>query len=417
LIATLLQDTNSGKMFDGSPKSASVDVVVERQWHIGIHARALARFSALGTVVGGFPARRYVSQGVPAATIRPFPYPAIWNHFCSKASLPDFLRLNEPATLARFTSAHNLPSPFLCCYATAYRYLFPKFQHSNKILILERGSTHPELYFQQIEAARRDAGLPACTRLPDSVRSETEAGKLAHFIGSGSAMITESYTTRGYSRERILEVPWCTDEAFFAFQDRSHKSMDTPVRLLCVGVVGLRKGLWRLIQIARWAQNSKLPVEVVVVGPLESEAKELLVNAPDNLRCLGLRKGAALREEFYKADLYILPSYEEGFGISILEGMATGLPAIVSMETGGREAIEEGINGLVLSDFSTTTLEAKLLPLVRDQEQRLAMGRNARQTIIKHYTFTRYAAGIEKEYRRMFDLCAKTKSLSPAFHV
>ena len=181
-------------------------------------------------------------------------------------------------------------------------------------------------------------------------------------------------------------------------------------------LVGLRKGLWRLIQIARWAQKSKLPVEVVVVGPLESEAKDLLANAPVNLHCIGVRKGVALREEFHKADLYILPSYEEGFGISVLEGMASGLPAIVSAETGGREAIEEGINGLVISSFSDDSLEAKLLPLVRDQEQRLAMGFNARQTVLNRYTFAHYAAGIKREYRRMFDLCANSEPLSPAFN-
>jgi glycosyltransferase involved in cell wall biosynthesis len=393
-----------------------VDIVVERQWHIGIHARALYNFSALGTVVGGFPAKRYAAQGVPPSAIRAFPYPAIWNHLCTKAGLPEFLSLHEPVCLARFASTRNLPSSFLCCYATAYRYLFPKYQSSHKLLILERGSTHPEFYFRQIEAARHDAGLRTHQQLTVSIKQEIEAGKLAHFIGSGSAMITESYTSRGYSRERILEVPWCTDESFFEFHDRSHKPMDTPLRLLCVGVVGLRKGLWRLIQIARWAQKSKLPIEVVVVGPLESEAKDLLVKAPDNLRCIGVRKGAALREEFHKADLYVLPSYEEGFGISILEGMATGLPAIVSTDTGGKEAIEEGINGLVLSDFSSHTLEAKLLPLVRDQEQRLAMGFNARQTVLNRYTFAHYAAGIEREYRRMFDLCANLEHLSPAFN-
>lgn len=396
-------------------ESNSVDIVVERQWHIGIHSRALSGFSALGRVIGGFPASRYAGQGVPPSAIRSFPYPAIWNHLCAKARLPAQLVLNEPRCIAWFASAGNLPSRYLCCYATAYRHLFPKFQNSDKILILERGSTHPEFYFQQIDAARRDAGLRPQKILPEAVKQEIEAGKLAHFIGSGSAMITESYTARGYSRERILEVPWCTDVTFFAFHDRSQKPNGAPVRLLCVGVVGLRKGLWRLIAIARWATKAKLPVEIVVVGPLEPEAKDLLATAPGNLRCIGVRKGSALREEFNSADLYVLPSYEEGFGISIIEGMATGLPAIVSTETGGREAIEEGSNGLVLKEFSNAALEEKLLPLVRDKDRRLAMGQNARQTVVNRYTFAHYAAGIEREYRRMFEMCKNETNLSPAY--
>jgi glycosyltransferase involved in cell wall biosynthesis len=172
-------------------------------------------------------------------------------------------------------------------------------------------------------------------------------------------------------------------------------------------MVGLRKGLWRLIQIARWAGKRKLKLRVQVVGPLEPEAPGLLVAAPPNVEWLGVRKGAALREILHQADLYCLPSYEEGFGISILEAMSTGLPALVSAETGGKEALRPGQNGLVLSGFTEDALDAELAPLLADKESRLEMGRCARKTVENAYAEQHYREQLIAEYRRMFQRAAE----------
>lgn len=392
-----------------------LDLVVERQWHIGMHARALLQNGSLGRVIGGFPSTRYLAQGIPKTSLRTKPLPAIWNHLATKIAPSAGLTIDEPQALAAFARRNLTPGSVVGCYATTYRHLFPMLASSDHPLLLERGSTHPEFYFQQLETAREEAGLRRIGKLPTGVLAEIEAAKMAHFIGSGSQMITDSYTARGFSRERILEVPWCADEKFFSFVDRSTLPLSRPLRLLCVGVVGLRKGLGRLAKIARWLEKSNLHAEIRVIGPLEPEAPEILSTAPRNLNAVGVRKGEALRQEFHEADLYILPSYEEGFGISILEAMSTGLPAIVSEETGGREAISSGRNGMILTGYEADQLDSTLAPLLQDKDLRLSMGKLARERVMTHYTEQHYSAGIAREYQRMFEIIQSPSTLSPAW--
>jgi len=395
--------------------SRKVDLVVERQWYVGMHARALTQTNTLGNVYGGFPSSRYHAQRIDPFAVKTFPWPALWNYGASRFSLPSSLHLDEGKCLAHYVQNQSALSPYVACYATAYRYLFPSLRDRGHILILERGSTHPENYFHQIEKAKREAGLPWTDCLPISVKEEINAGKMAHFIGAGSRMIAESYVQRGYAADRLLLAPWCTDVDFFSYRQRSWQE-GKELRLVCVGMVGLRKGLGRLIRIARWAERKKINLKILLVGPLEKEASSLLAQSPRSVEWLGVQKGCKLRQILHEADLYILPSYEEGFGISILEAMSTGLPAVVSSETGGKEAIRTGENGLILSSFDDESLDMELWPLLNNHDLRLAMGQKARVTVEEHYTEAHYQALVASEYDRMFQLVDKLgQNLCPAW--
>lgn len=61
-------------------------------------------------------------------------------------------------------------------------------------------------------------------------------------------------------------------------------------------------------------------------------------------------RGAALRAAFAGADIFCLPSIEEGFALAILEAMAAGLPVVATEATGCGEALDDGAEGLVVAD-------------------------------------------------------------------
>jgi len=74
--------------------------------------------------------------------------------------------------------------------------------------------------------------------------------------------------------------------------------------------------------------------------------------------------------------------------------MATGLPALVSTDTGAREVPEDGLEGVHLTDFTDEEFDSKLTELLHAPEQILHMGARARAKIESGFTRERYAADL-----------------------
>ena len=377
-----------------------VDLVVERQWHVGMHARALEGWTDY-RVLGGFPSRRYVGLGISRDRLLCRPWPALYNWIRDRFGARLLPSCSEPKSLAAWVKKRPDLAPFVVCYATAYRWLFPALAQEPKFLVVERGSSHPEEMAEKVGRGFREAGIPAPASLA-GFSQEVQAGLLAHFVVAGSQMIFDSYASRSTPPERILKIPYGIDVENFPQIQRSGRIQ--PVRLVLVGILGVRKGLGRLARIGDWAWRRGIPVEFHLVGPLEPEAPELLKGSRASWVFHGVKKGPDLVKVLHHCDVSILPSYEEGFGISVLEGMSTGLPAVVSAETGAKEAIRDGDDGIILENFSDQELDIRLRPLLENPEKRLSMGRAAGEKIRENYTFRHYRDRLREEYGRMFEI-------------
>ena len=81
------------------------------------------------------------------------------------------------------------------------------------------------------------------------------------------------------------------------------------------------------------------------------------------------------------ADLYVMPSAYEGFGLSLTEGMSMGLPVIGYQNCAAvNELIHDGENGFLVED-GVNALAEKMAALMRDRNLRVRMGRGARESI------------------------------------
>ena len=88
----------------------------------------------------------------------------------------------------------------------------------------------------------------------------------------------------------------------------------------------------------------------------------------------GVLRGAELAAAYQRMDCFVFPSLTDTFGLVILEAMASGVPVILSPETGARVGVQDGVSGLLSQDFTTS-----LQHLMHDIPVRLAMGRAARK--------------------------------------
>jgi glycosyltransferase involved in cell wall biosynthesis len=96
-----------------------------------------------------------------------------------------------------------------------------------------------------------------------------------------------------------------------------------------------------------------------------------------------------LGELYRRASIFIMPSYYETFGISIVEAMAFGLPVVATNVGGIPEVIEDGVTGLLVPPGDSQALAETTLRLLRDPGLRECMGRAGRERVMAEFTVER----------------------------
>lgn len=114
------------------------------------------------------------------------------------------------------------------------------------------------------------------------------------------------------------------------------------------------------------------------------------LNLQDRVKLLGFVPDAVLQDHYLLADVFVMPSRKEGFGIVFLEAMACGLPVIAGNQDGSRDALLNGRLGTLVDPEDP---EAILQAL----EQALSgnapiQGKQLQEQVWAHFSFTQYKA-------------------------
>ena len=102
------------------------------------------------------------------------------------------------------------------------------------------------------------------------------------------------------------------------------------------------------------------------------------------------------------ADLFVLSSRSgEGFPLTVLEAMASGLPVIATNTGGTSEAVRNGINGILIQPKRPGLLTSGILRLLSSQEEKQKMGMRARMMVEKEFTWEKSAKKLESIYEKI----------------
>lgn len=88
---------------------------------------------------------------------------------------------------------------------------------------------------------------------------------------------------------------------------------------------------------------------------------------------------AKIFELYQKADIFVMPTYEDVYGIVFSEAMAAGLPCIGTNVMTVPELVQDGVNGLTIKPGDRTALKQAIFKLVENPELRLSMGQAAKK--------------------------------------
>lgn len=98
-------------------------------------------------------------------------------------------------------------------------------------------------------------------------------------------------------------------------------------------------------------------------------------------------------------DVFLLPSWEEPFGLAVIEAMAMRLPVVATNVGGPAEIITSGEDGLLLPPRQPERWSEAVASLLRDTNRRAEMGWTARQRVVARFSRERYVSAILHEYR------------------
>jgi glycosyltransferase involved in cell wall biosynthesis len=203
----------------------------------------------------------------------------------------------------------------------------------------------------------------------------------ADAIVATSSFVKRTLVDRGVDATKIAVVPYGIDPQPLP-APRAH---DVP-RVLFVGGCSLRKGIPYLIDAFR---RIDAPAELRLVGRTNEALFRRIGGLPANVRAVGPKTGSTLADEYAAADVFVLPSVEDGYGLVTNEAMNAGLPVIVSDHAGSAEIVRDGENGFVVPARDVDALARRLDALLRDGGLRARMGAAARATAERR-TWTTY---------------------------
>ncbi len=103
------------------------------------------------------------------------------------------------------------------------------------------------------------------------------------------------------------------------------------------------------------------------------------------------------------ADLFLLPSESESFGLGALEAMSVGVPVVATSIGGPREFIQDGVTGFLARPHDLARMVRVSLELARHPATRRAMGRRARASVIRNFHVDKITRRYERLYREVME--------------
>lgn len=170
-----------------------------------------------------------------------------------------------------------------------------------------------------------------------------------------------------------------------------------------VGSLTHHKGQSILIDaVAKLRECGSTPqVLIFGEGPLRDALSDRILRngLKGQVRLMGISNDVS--EVLPCLDIFVLPSLREGFPITILEAMAAGLPVVASDVGGCREAVLDGVTGLLAPPGDADRLAVQLKRLIDDRSERTAMSEAGRRRVITNFQVTRMVNETEKLYDRL----------------
>jgi glycosyltransferase involved in cell wall biosynthesis len=240
------------------------------------------------------------------------------------------------------------------------------------------GAERSETDWSEATAAQRDRRGARSNRRPDVGRQRAEDGERMSEVGE----------RRSEGPEGDLLPPSSLPKGHLA-EPRFSRPVTHPLRFIYAGQSSIRKGIPVLMEA--WKRAQLRDAELLLVGSWQL-ADSKLKQLPSRVSYLGPVGPEKLRELYRESDVFVFPSFFEGFGLVILEAMACGLPVIASDRSAGPDVLGD-LYGRVVTAGDIDQLAETLRWFAENREKIPAMKSAARRKA-ESFTWEKYREAV-----------------------
>ncbi|MGD1852231.1 MAG: glycosyltransferase [Cyanophyceae cyanobacterium] len=178
--------------------------------------------------------------------------------------------------------------------------------------------------------------------------------------------------------------------------------------LLYMSRIAPKKGRNLLLPALESLASEGVPFRFILAGSnpqdpvYEQTIDELILQSPwlrDRTKIAGFISGQRKQEILAKADIFVLPSYYENFGLAVAESMAAGIPVVISRGVHIWPTVAQAQAGWIC-DRDQETLTVVLREALTHPQLREERGKNARQCAAKNYRWSDIARHTLKAYHQ-----------------
>jgi len=220
--------------------------------------------------------------------------------------------------------------------------------HGGKTFI-DAGNSHIENFWEilQEENRRWNSPYPPVARHWYE-RSRSMLSESVDYILSPSSYVTQSFLARGFKPDQILRNVYPVNLSLFQ-PSSTPRPKDQPLTVINTGSLCLRKGTPYLLEAFRLIRSRHPAARFLLTRSIRNDVQSIISKYRD--LPIEWSEGLAhdkLSERLRSADVFVLPSLEEGLVRTALEAMACGLQVVLTPNTGASDFVKPGINGEIV---------------------------------------------------------------------
>jgi glycosyltransferase involved in cell wall biosynthesis len=377
-----------------------VTVSTHGRFHAFELARGLFEHGALDQLLTPYPAwavRKVTNADLPIQS-------AVWieslKRLSSKARLGNKLDAYIGRKFGQFASRAKMDdSDIFVGWSNASLEAIPLAHSAGLKVIIERGSSHIEHQTEVLKTAYQSVGIKPVETPVGVIERELAEYELADAIAVPSQFAAKTFVDRGVPEAKLIVNNYGVDLS--RFKETGDRTEATKPRIIFVGQVGVRKGIPNLLKaFARLNHEAELHL----VGPIEQGFEGYLRDAKtENVTIKGPVPGSALPAIYAEADIFCLPSLEEGFPLVNLQALASGCPVITTEAAGAADIIQDGVNGLTIRNNSIEQITETLEKLIEDAALREQMSTAATASVQNGFTWDQYVSRAMSAYGKLLN--------------